>query len=545
MKKFIVIFTALLSIFSNAQTKAIIYSTSTATIANPERGFYKHTETHSTGYSNLSQSTLTSYRTNSNISLILRVFYLENFVNSSISSAYLTSMQADFVKIRAAGLKCIVRFAYADHNDPGVPHDATKARILAHITQLQPILQANSDVISVMQAGFIGSWGEWYYTDNFGMTPTATDYINRKAVVDALLLAVPNRMAQIRTPSLKMNIFNSTTPLSLTQAYTATNIARVGHHNDCFLASSSDYGTYKNIATEYPYLEQETKYLPMGGETCAVNAPRSQCATAMLEMAKFHWSYMNIDYNENVISAFQSDNCFTSMQNRLGYRFELVSGSFANTAAIGTAMPVTIKIKNTGFATPFNARTAYVVFRNSVTNAEYRVALNSKPRVWNAATTTTISQNITVPNNMVAGSYKLYLAIPDADAALAIRPEYAIRMANGGTVWDAAKGYNNLLHTLTVTSPMSRAGDITQNQSTLKGAVYPVPADNMMAIEMENIADYSISLFNSLGQKVVTDVNIESDNKITMNTEYLKDGVYTLNLVLGATTETKRIIISH
>ena len=31
-----------------------------------------------------------------------------------------------------------------------------------------PVLNASADTISELQAGFIGRWGEWYYTANFG-----------------------------------------------------------------------------------------------------------------------------------------------------------------------------------------------------------------------------------------------------------------------------------------------------------------------------------------------------------------------------------------
>ena len=51
----------------------------------------------------------------------------------------------------------------------------------------------------------------------------------------------------------------------------------IGHHNDCFLASDTDFGTYVDVTTEYPYLEQDTTYVSMGGETCALNPPRFVC----------------------------------------------------------------------------------------------------------------------------------------------------------------------------------------------------------------------------------------------------------------------------
>ena len=528
----------------------VTYTASSTAIANPERGFYKHTETHSTGYYPLSQTTLTGYRTNSNITLILRVFYLENFINGPISSTYLQNMQTDFARIRAAGLKCIVRFAYADTDDTGVPHDATKTIILSHINQLTPILQANSDVIAVMQAGFIGSWGEWYYTDHFGKPPTATDYANRKNVVDAILAAVPNRFVQIRTPALKMNTYQSTTPLSLSQAYSGTALSRLGHHNDCFLASSSDYGTYTNVATEYPYLEQETKFTPMGGETCAVNAPRSECSSAITEMAKFHWSYMNLDYHETVISEFETDGCFSEMQNRMGYRFELLSGSYPSSASLGASIPVNLQVRNTGFATPYNPRVAYVVFRNTVTNAEYRVPLASNVRMWNPATVTSVVENISLPAEMVQGSYRLFLHLPDVDPALANRPEYAIRLANSNT-WEATTGYNNLNHIITVTGSTTARGleNAALQPETVAEArpltMYPVPANGSLTVEMDKLEGNEILVYNTIGQRVSAPVTWESETKAVLNTSQLATGIYIVSVGRGDRAESRRIIVSH
>lgn len=45
----------------------------------------------------------------------------------------------------------------------------------------------------------------------------------------------------------------------------------VGIHNDCFLASSTDMGTYEDKSVEYPYLQEDTKYTVVGGQTCAVS----------------------------------------------------------------------------------------------------------------------------------------------------------------------------------------------------------------------------------------------------------------------------------
>ena len=538
MNNYFIALMLLLSYYGSAQTTSTItYYPTAIVINNPERGFYRHTETHSSGYTNLDQNTLNGYRSN-NTTLILRVFYLENFISTPISSAYLNAMQADFNKIRTAGLKCVVRFAYSD-SENSKQRDASKAQILSHILQLKPLLETNSDIISVMQAGFIGSWGEWYYTDYFGINPTATDYANRKEVIDALLSALPNsRMIQLRTPLLKQKTFNTTTALTQSQAYNNSNIARVGHHNDCFLASPDDFGTYSNVSSEYAYLAQETKYTPMGGETCAVNEPRSACPTALSEMEKFHWSYLNLDYNPNVISGFQSGDCFKDIQNRLGYRFELVSGLFPQTATIGSAINITLKIKNNGFAAPYNPRMVYLVFRSTSNNQEYAITLNTNPRLWASGVTQTITENLTLPADIVAGNYKLYLKIPDSNEALSKRPEYSIRMANE-SVWESATGYNSLMHTISVGASLAL---IDQAFSEMK--LYPVPTDNELIVELNTISDYTITIYNFLGQRVGQS-DIVNTNKFLLNTQNLNNGIYFVQFQNKESKTTKKIIVKH
>ena len=120
-------------------------------INNPERGFYVHTEVYSKGtYESLDQNELNSYRAQ-NHTIILRVFYLENFISSVISSSYLNSMKADFNKIRIAGLKCIVRFAYSSDQNMIVSLDASQTQVIAHIAQLKPLFFDHVDVIAVVQ----------------------------------------------------------------------------------------------------------------------------------------------------------------------------------------------------------------------------------------------------------------------------------------------------------------------------------------------------------------------------------------------------------
>ncbi|ATB33200.1 DUF4832 domain-containing protein [Melittangium boletus] len=422
------------------------YSASTATIANPERGFYHHTQ--DCDKADFNATTLKGYRETQKITQVICIFYLAEFKNGPISQAQLDRFQRQASAVRSAGLKMIVRFAYTSST---AGDDVPLSRVSSHLDQLAPYLNSNADVISVMQTGLIGAWGEWYYTQNFGNSGTVsqTDWNNRKAVVDKLLASLPaSRMVQLRTPKFKRTMYG-TTALASAQAFNGSAAARIGHHNDCFLASATDFGTYENTSVEYPYLAAETNFLPMGGETCAFNPPRSDCASALNELGLFHYSYLNTDYEPTVLNGWASGGCRPEIDRRLGYRFSLVSATFPATATRGAAMPVAFEIKNEGWASPFNPRSVELVLRHTTSGAVHRLPLSVDPRRWAPGTTTTVSQGVTLPASLPSGTYALLLNLPDPAASLNTRPEYSIQLANSN-VWEASTGFNTLQRSVTV-----------------------------------------------------------------------------------------------
>lgn len=423
-------------------TAPVKYTASSATIANPERGFYRHVPCTTP----LSLSQLKNIRATSSSSLMLCVFYLKDFINAPISQNTLNLFQQQMTTVRSAGMKAIVRFAYSDSSSPV---DAKPAMVTKHLTQLAPYLASNKDVIAVVQAGIIGSWGEWGNTQNYGdsYNMTAQNMADRKTVVDKLLSVVPaERMVQLRMPLFKTKLY-SASKLTVSEAYTSTAKARLGFHNDCFLSSSSDYGTYVNPSVEFPYLASESNYVAMGGETCSAAPPRSDCPSALAEMEKFHWDYLNLDYNVSVLNNWRNQGCFAKVDQKLGYRFVMTSGTYSGTAKPGGSFSVNLSLQNQGWSAPYNSRNVELVFRNTATNALFFVKLAADPRRWMANQTATINQTVTLPSNMPRGSYALLLNLPDPQASLRNRPEYSIQMANSNT-WEATTGFNNLNHTV-------------------------------------------------------------------------------------------------
>ena len=177
-------------IVPDKELETVVFKDSDKIFANPERGFYKHYDFLSSSASPLSVSALKAARVENNITLFYTGHYLTEFVKSDISDKFLNLVRTNMQALRDAGAKCILRFAYTNSQSKK-PWDAEPKWVARHIEQLKPILQEYSDVILCFQSGFIGVWGEGYYTDNFFFDPqTPEEHRLRKEVVDAMLDAI-------------------------------------------------------------------------------------------------------------------------------------------------------------------------------------------------------------------------------------------------------------------------------------------------------------------------------------------------------------------
>ncbi|MBE0651590.1 MAG: DUF4832 domain-containing protein [Bacteroidales bacterium] len=428
-------------------TTQITYQEDHGNILNPGRGFYH-------AVAAINYDDLLSYR-KEGISLVFISYSLSNYKNGLISASFLHNLEHDFATLRNAGMKAIIRFSYTD-KDTSPYGDASPAIVLKHIQQLKPILKTNSDVILVLQAGFIGAWGEWYYTDYYSESPgvvSDNNWADRRQLVDSLLAAMPkNRMVQVRTPEYKIKLLNlnSYTPVSPAQAYSEVPIARIAHHNDCFVSGPFDEGTYTDSTVQKPYLAQDTRFTIMGGETCNKCA-QSVCSNALEELRRFHWTFLNLDYNTSILSEWKDEGCFPKVWQKLGYRFRLVSADIQNQSKPGGEVNLKLKLLNDGWANPTNPRNVEIILKNKNTGKQYYVSPQGDMRLWPINDTIYLNIKAGLPENIIAGDYDFYLNLPDGDTRLMNRPEYSIRLANTG-IWDSVSGYNALNATLNVSS---------------------------------------------------------------------------------------------
>jgi hypothetical protein len=421
----------------------VTYIQSDDKFPNPERGFYKYTESNlGNNPAMLSEATLKGYRTQ-NISLIYRIFYLKSFRDKALSQEALNQIDTDMATLRKAGLKCVLRFAYSgNENEPDAPLNI----VLQHLDQLKPVFEKNADVIAVLQAGFIGAWGEWYYSSNNLKTSGI-----RAVILNKMLEVLPaKRMIQLRTPAYKTDYLQRTTPLTRSEAFSETKAARIGHHNDCFLASTTDYGTYSNIEAEKAYINQEGVYLPVGGETCPPDGvDPADCAKAETEMRNLHWSFLNEDYYHGVNDNWKTQGCMDNIIRKLGYRLVLLSSVCNDKILPGGTLNIQLKLNNTGYSAPYNPRKVEFVLKNTGTAETYMATTDEDPRFWRPETVTETSFAIGIPDNMPAGTYNLYLNLPDPEPLLYGNPDYSVRFANQN-VWNAETGYNSLAQEITI-----------------------------------------------------------------------------------------------
>lgn len=417
--------------FQLAPSAEQTFTSSNANFPNPERGFYR--------YANVVGATNLSSVSSGGHTLAYSYVRLDDYRDSSLPASLLTSLSSGLAAARSARIKVILRFAYNFGPYPNSEPDAPKSRILEHIDQVAPTLAANEDVLAIVQAGFIGAWGEWHTSTN----DLLADPADRKDILEALLDAIPaSRTTALRYPLYKQEMYGA--PLSESAAFLPSYAARTGHHNDCFLSSNTDVGTYPSSQIEAlkTYLEQETRYVPMGGETCALHE-RSECTTAIAEMERLHYSYLNLDYEPSVIQRWKDDGCFDEIDRRMGYRLALVSAKLAPKARPGGAFELEVALANSGFAAPFNPRPVQLVLSGAGTT--WRATLSAvEVRAWLPGAPIALSKRVVqLPSDLPPGQYELGLALPDAAPALAAHGEYAIRLANDG-VWDATSGMNRL-----------------------------------------------------------------------------------------------------
>lgn len=398
-----------------AEPRTILFAPSAADFPNPERGWWVFA---ADDFAGATEDDLAAVAARG-LTVAYGIVRLDEYREAPLPEGFLTDLEGSFALARKHGLKIILRFAY---NYPGSSSDYENAKdapmpvVLGHIDQLAPVIAANADTILAFQSGFIGAWGEGHSSSNQLDTPEA-----KARIRDALYAAVPESIPlQWRYPP---------------DILSWTGDRRMGFHNDCFLSSPTDVGTYSEDPatrdTQRTAMAALTDSHYFSGETCDADAPaiRTDCASILREGAEFHLSALNRDYYEAFPKAWANEGCYPEVSRQLGYRLRLVDATISGDN-------LTLRIANDGWARLVQPR-AVIAMHYLAGEAVGRTVLRgSLDRIGPGDV---MDLNGTISG--LASADRLCLSAPDESPRLASDPAYAIRFANAdvpGQGWEQA-----------------------------------------------------------------------------------------------------------
>ena len=470
------------------------YTPSEEVLANPERGLYRmveykyHKRTYDEDHpekDELATTDVTSATTSLNDAyvdntLVMTLFYLFDFVDADhISQAGIDYVRSVLSNVRAKGKKAIVRFAYNNRHPSKWHMEPTVTQIQNHLEDLHQTLSDFEDIIYVVQAGMIGTYGEWYYTTHFGPEKGGLDYTisgdavsgfdSRKKVIQALLDHVPDRcQIALRSPEYKACFLN---PGHVSQYTSLTGFGtdanhRLSFHNDAFLyGHDTDMGTFRETWQKAMWKDQGA-WLVNGGEAPYSSNPISgmdgySYANVLASVYNYHYSYLHHDtgYHTHPGSTDPDDGStlmrywheqgwMTDIEKMLGYRLYLTDVAITGQSSSGSTLHVSLTLANSGAARVLNARPMELVLLHNGEPTVLKADAGDVRLVAGGTVsgtkvtpgTQTYSFDVTLPQTLSKGD-KLALWLPDAKEELQERQAYAIRLANQETTWTSG-GYN-------------------------------------------------------------------------------------------------------
>ncbi|UJR12648.1 hypothetical protein I4U23_016822 [Adineta vaga] len=417
------------------------FTSSQALFANPERGWITHRFSDDLyGINSLRNSA-------EKLSLVLIKIDISAYKNSShIGQMKLTEIRSALNNCRQQGLKVIMRSAYS-WDSVLAPEPKSIATVQTHIMDMKPIYYEYEDIIVAVEMGMFGPWGEMH-SSYFSTTNTEFYYPIKttalKQVHSTYMSALPiTRSVIVRTPYYIRQIVGSDIPLSSAEAYTNTGKARTGYHNDAYLASSDDEGTFSygwSRAKELTYINQMTRYAFFGGESFGTpNSKYNNAQNAMLESKQQHMTYLHRDYYTPIYNAWGTS-VKQDFTRKLGYRFELKSLSYSQEVAPGGILAFSLKVQNTGFSAMHLTRPVNLILDNGKTGSariKYQTTLSVNPRNWTPeGNVTSIDRKLRIPANINQGVWQLLLILPDSNALLQTDVRYTVQFANEN-IWNA------------------------------------------------------------------------------------------------------------
>jgi hypothetical protein len=370
-----------------------------------------------------------------------------------IPATMLADIDTRIAAFRGTGLRVIPRFIYNFGPIGPTAQDASLCVILNHVDQLAPIVLKYKDIVFALEAGFIGTWGEWHDSTNGNDTVTAqTQLLNKELGYFNGLFPV-----LVRYPGDIIEYANGLTPP-----------AGIGMHDDYYASGANDGGTWDTCdpgggwcLPNYTAAQFKTLAAKIGTETMFAGEFGALYPTLQTCAALDTYSYT---YNEQAISLYpypttikaelQNEGCALSFYNKVGTRIEIQKTTVIGNPRANGQLYVAMTLVNKGYGRVIRQRSVIVVFASEgATLARFLLPigtldLRSLASAVNPSAST-FETTLTLPAGFPRGkSVSLYLFVPDPAPSLTSQARYALPLnslnANSKPVFDSTTGYNLL-----------------------------------------------------------------------------------------------------
>lgn len=356
------------------------YQESSKGLNNPDRGFYIQADVKDTY----------AYEPGFETQLRLRLLTMDLYEFQE--TAYLPEEKLNQLKTaleayRELGITVIFRAGYF-FGEEEYTQPSQFETILNHCRQICPILNEYKDVVQVVQAGFIGPYGEWHNSPYLEKTGES----QRSCKIE-LLDCLNQELHEEISIALRR-------PMFIREAErNGVDTSRFAIHNDALFSTDTDMGTYVEEGydrqAELKWMHDNVQSVMNGGEMTNIS-PYTQIENAMAEMDQINISYLNGYYNKEVLTdwkftEYMGQNACSYIENHLGYRLFLEQSEILS--EINHLLQLKVKgiIKNTGFAMPQDKYQWYLVISSDgekryyllqTTEQENEVRVSGQADIW-------------------------------------------------------------------------------------------------------------------------------------------------------------------
>lgn len=505
------------------------YTDSLEEIENPHIGFYRPVVKHFTpegntpadSWGNLThlRMDISAFSSNAVLSIDKSTGDSLFGVSQPLTQDMLDAFEATLDGVRQRGKSAVVRFSYDPWYNGTKNCDPEQNVILGHLKQLAEVYSRNTDVITYVELGMYGSWGEMHSSKN------ATNANIAEALQTLLVATPPEIKIGVRRPDivaqwLKVNDGNDYSGFDIDSdrfkqalAEKGDTIYRVGMYNDGYLGSSSDLGTVGMGTSGHQmtremmvkWLERYSQHTPYGGELVAnyngdnpINTPEY----LSVEGFRTHTSYLNYEWHQPTILGWKEvtfngdddeyNGCdgYTYVANHLGYRFILRSSTLPDSIAKNQNIPINLTIENVGFANL--SKQKKVTFILAGDNSQYEIKPNNNIDAleWKSREAVEINTTITLPNNVEIGNYQLYIRVSELGEYTADNNLYCIQFGNPTSQYNTKFGANLI-------------GNLAVTQNNSASTNYPAEPSCYIEENQLHITDCDELAINSVDGKIL------------------------------------------